>query len=142
MPVVVARPPVQLGHTGRLLCAAPGRRAVRGAQRVVVLLMVAACHPTGFSSCRGHRAELLAMTVVVALRKDCCKVVIRPSRRRVENITCCGAAGAVMANAGSMVRRSCEHMQPGRSTLPLCQSAVLTPWPQPRARRSRLGERS
>ena len=143
MPVVVARPPVQLGHTGRLLCAAPGRRAP------CVVRCVSSCcwwwrHaiPTGFSSCRGHRAELLAMTVVVALRKDCCKVVIRPSRRRVENITCCGAAGAVMANAGSMVRRSCEHMQPGRSTLPLCQSAVLTPWPQPRARRSRLGERS
>ena len=87
MPVVVARPPVQLGHTGRLLCAAPGRRAVRGAQRVVVLLMVAACHPTGFSSCRGHRAELLAMTVVMAVRKEMQCVVVRTSRRRVENIT-------------------------------------------------------
>ena len=30
--------------------------------------------------------------------------------------------GAVMANAGSMVRRRCERMRPGRSTLPLCQS--------------------
>ena len=46
-----------------------------------------------------------------------------------------------MANAGSMVRRRCEHMRPGHSTLPLRQS-VLTPWSQPRARGSRLGERS
>ena len=33
-------------------------------------------------------------------------------------------------------------MRPGHSTLPLVPVAMLTPWPQPRARGSRLGERS
>lgn len=121
MPVVVALPPVQLGHTGRLLCAAPGRRAP-----CVVRCGSSCCWwwrhaiSTGFSSCRGHRAELLAITVMVAVRKDAA-IMSSPEHRgcEFEIITCSSTQGAVMANAGSMVRRRCEHMRPGHSTLPL-----------------------
>jgi len=67
----------------RAWCAA-GRRVVGGGGMPF---------PPGFSSCRGHRAELLAITVMVAVRKDA--ATSSPEHRgcEFEIITCSSTQG-------------------------------------------------